>query len=114
MFGDPCKPDRTGGERKQFLTEIKVKGKMEERTGWRGHSKSQIGGEEKWRTCWHCQDQQRACRMVQASAKKLEHTGPAENKRVALVRQREQLASTQEPYLPKGNRIELSVRSTRS
>ena len=38
--------------------------------------------EEKWQTCWCCQDQQRACRMAQASAEKLEHTGPAEKERV--------------------------------
>ena len=42
--------------------------------------------EEKWQTCWCCRDQQRACRMVQASAEKLEHTGPAEKERVASVR----------------------------
>ena len=51
---------------------------MEERTGWRGQNESQIVGEEKWQTCWCCRDQQRAYRMAQASAKKLEHTGPAE------------------------------------
>ena len=45
--------------------------------------------EEKWQTCWCCRDQQRACRMAQASAEKLEHTGPAEKERVALVPQRE-------------------------
>ena len=50
--------------------------------------------EEKWQTCWCCRDQQRACRMAQASAKKLEHTGPVETERVASVPQREQLAST--------------------
>ena len=33
---------------------------------------------------------------------KLEHTGPAEKKRVASVPQREQLSSTQEPPLPEG------------
>ena len=38
--------------------------------------------------------------MAQASAEKLEHTGPAE--RVALMPQREQLASTPEPPLPRG------------
>ena len=27
--------------------------------------------EEKWQTCWCCQDQQRACRMAQVSAEKL-------------------------------------------
>ena len=44
--------------------------------------------EEKWQTCWYCRDQQRACRMAQASAKKLEHTGPAEEGRVASMPQR--------------------------
>ena len=34
--------------------------------------------EEKLQTCWYCRDQQRACRMAQTSAEKLEHTGPAE------------------------------------
>ena len=72
---------------------------MEERTGWRGQNESQIG-EEKWQTCWCCPDQQRACRIAQASAEKLEHTGPAEKERAALVPQRE-LASMPEPPLPK-------------
>ena len=35
----------------------------------------------KWQTCWCCRDQQRACRIAQASAEKLEHTGPAEKKK---------------------------------
>ena len=39
--------------------------------------------------------------MAQASAEKLEHTGPAEKERVASVPQREQLASTPEQPLPK-------------
>ena len=39
--------------------------------------------EEKWQTLWCCRDQQTACRMAQASAEKLEHTGPAEKERVA-------------------------------
>ena len=45
--------------------------------------------EEKWQTLWRCRDQQRACRMAQASAEKLEQTGPAEKERVASVPQRE-------------------------
>ena len=53
-------------------------------------------------TCWCCRDQQRVCRMVQASEEKLKHTGPAEKKRVVSAPQREQLASTPEPPLPKG------------
>ena len=39
--------------------------------------------------------------MAQASAEKLEHTGPAEKERVASVLQRKQLARTSEPPLPK-------------
>ena len=40
-------------------------------------------------------------------------TGPAEKKRVASMPQREQLASTPEPSLPKGKGTEPSVQSTR-
>ena len=69
-------------------TEFEIRGNMEERTGWRGQNESQIIGEEKWQTCWCCRDQQRTCRMEQASAEKLEHTGPAEKERVASVPQR--------------------------
>ena len=36
--------------------------------------------EKKWHACWCCRDQQRACRMAQALAGKLEHTGTAEKK----------------------------------
>ena len=88
---------------------------MEERTGWREQNETQIvEGEEKWQTCWCCRDQQRACRMVQASAEKLEHTGPAEKERVASLPQREQLAKKPEPPLPKGEGTNPSVQSTRS
>ena len=41
--------------------------------------------EEKCQTCWCCRDQQRACRMAQASAEKLEHTMPPEKERVDSV-----------------------------
>ena len=58
--------------------------------------------EEKPQTCWCCRDQQRSCRLAQASEEKLEHTGCAENERVVSVLQREQLASTSELPLPKG------------
>ena len=70
--------------------------------------------EEKWQTLWCCRDEHRACKMAQASAEKLEHTGPAENERVDSVPQREQLASTPEPPLPKGKGTEPSVQSTSS
>ena len=35
---------------------------------------------EKWKTCWCCREQQRACRTAKASAEKLEYTGPDEKK----------------------------------
>ena len=74
--------------------------------------------EEKWQACWCCQDQQRACRMAQASAEKLtlleKHTVPGEKEKVVSVPQREQLARTPEPPLPRGKGIEPSVHSTRS
>ena len=50
--------------------------------------------------------------MAQASAERLEHTGPAEKESVASVPQREQLARMSELPLPKGT--EPSVQSTRS
>ena len=65
--------------------------------------------EEKWQTCWCCRDQQRACRIAQASAEKLEQTWPAEKERVVSVPQREQSASTPEPVLPRGKGTEHSV-----
>ena len=65
--------------------------------------------EEKWQTCWCCRDQQRACQMAQASAEKLEHTGPAEKERVALVPQTEHLASMPELPLPKEKGTKPSV-----
>ena len=83
-----------------------------EESGWREQNESKR--EEKWQACWCCRDQQRACRMAQALAEKLEHTGPAEKERVASVLQREQLASTPEPPLSKGKGTEPSVQSTRS
>ena len=49
--------------------------------------------------------------MMQASAKKLEHTRPAEKKRVALVLQSEQLASTLDPPLPKKEPFVQIIRS---
>ena len=67
--------------------------------------------EEKWQTCWCCRDQQRACIMAQASAQKLEHTGPTEKERVGLVPQKEQLANTPELPLPVGKGTEPSVQS---
>ena len=63
---------------------------MEERTERESDSRRA----EKRRTCWCCQDEQRACTIAQALAEKLQHTGAAEKERVASVPQREQLART--------------------
>ena len=68
---------------------------------------------QKWQICWCCRDQGRAGRMAQASAEKLEHIGPAEKERVALVPQNEQLARTPELPLPKRKETEPSVQITR-
>ena len=51
--------------------------------------------------------------MAQDSAEKLEHTGFVGKERVASVPQREQLASTPEPPLPRGKGTEPSVQNTR-
>ena len=64
-----------------------MRGKMEERIERESDSRKR---KEKWQTCRCRRDQQRACRMAQASAEKLEQTGPAENERVASVPQRKQ------------------------
>ena len=92
-------------------TEFEITEKMEERTERESDSRRR---EENWQTCWCCRDQLSPCRMAQASAEKLEHTGPAEKERVASVPQREQLARTPELPLPKGKGTEPSVQSTRS
>ena len=84
---------------------------MEERTERESDSRRR---EEKWQTCWCCRDQQRACKMAQASAEKLKQTGLSEKERMASVPQREQLARTLEPPLSKGKGTEPSVQSTRS
>ena len=96
-------------------TEFEITGKVEERTGWRGQNESQTGEEEKKNgRLYGVAETSRACRMDQASAEKLEQTRPAEKERVASVPQREQLASTPEPPLPKGKGTEPSVQSNRS
>ena len=115
---NPLQSDRAGWERRQYLPnlpdwgkEIEVKEKMEERTERESDRRRR---EKKWQSCWCCRAQQRACSMAQASAEKLEHTGPAEKERIASVPQREQLANTPEPSLPKGKGTKLSAQSTRS
>ena len=47
--------------------------------------------------------------MAQASAEKLELTGPAEKHKVVSELKREQLASTPEPFLPKRKGTKPSV-----
>ena len=86
------------------VREIQAKGKTKERTKWCGPSKSQKEGEKKWHNCWCCQEQRRVPTIAQVSAEKLEHARFVEKERVALVLQREQLASTLELPLPKGKK----------
>ena len=92
-------------------TEFQVKGKMEERTKGEPDSRRR---EEKRHAQQCCRDQQRARRMPQASAEKLEHTRLAEKERVASVPQREQLARMPELPLPRGKQTESPVQSTKS
>ena len=54
-----------------------------------------------------------ACRMAQASAEKLEHTGPAEKERVASAPQSEQLAKMPKPPWTKETKTEPSTQITR-
>ena len=98
MCGDPLQPDSTGGETEDSSCQIcqrdwdkRKDGGENKVTRTERESKSRRR-EEKWQTCWCCRNQQRACRMAQASAEKLEHTGPDEKEEVASVPQREQLA----------------------
>ena len=69
--------------------------------------------EEKWQTCWCCRDQQRTCRMAQASAEKLEHTGPVEKEKSGLSATERAVGKYAEPPLPKGKGTEPSVESTK-
>ena len=57
--------------------EFEIRGKMEERTGWRGQNKSQIIGEEKrnGRLVGAAETSKEHAEWCMASAKKLEHTG---------------------------------------
>ena len=91
--------------------ETLVKGKMEERKERESDSKRR---DEKWQICWCYRDQQGASTMAQASAEKLEHTGPAEKERMFSLPQRKQLASVQELTFPKRKETNPSVQSTRS
>ena len=91
----------------------KIKDEGEDRVARTKRESDSRRREEKWQTCWCCRDHQRACRTAQASAEKLEYTGPAEKERVASVPQRDQLESAPEPPLPKGKGTEPSVQSAR-
>ena len=88
---------------------------MKERTEWRGQSESQIVGEEKRNGrvvgAVEISKELAECRRLQR--KNLSILGLLK-KKVASVPQREQLASTPVPSLPKGKGTESSVQSTRS
>ena len=85
---------------------------MEERTEWRGHNESQIGGEEmrSGRLIGAAKTSKERAEWSRLQQRNLTHWS-AEKERVASVPPREQLASTPEP---KGEQTEPSVQSTRS
>ena len=110
VSGDPLKSDRTRGERRQTRHRARDRRKDggEDKATRTERVPDRRRREEKRQTPWRCPDQQRARRMAQALAEKLEHIGPAEKERVAPVPQREQPAKTPEPSVqstrPRGRR----------
>ena len=75
MSGDPLSSDKTGEERRQFLPDLPQslrKDGGEDRVARTERESDNRRREQKRQTCWCCRDQQRACRMAQASAEKLE------------------------------------------
>ena len=83
---------------------------MEERTERRGQSESQIVGEKKWQTCRCYRDQQKACRMAQASMEKLEHIG--KNAGAALAKRKRNRAVCPEYQNMRGERVKMSESRT--
>ena len=81
----------------------RVRGKAKERTEWQRQNENRREGElvRNGRLVGAAKTS-RACRMAWALAEKLEHTGPSEKERVALVIQSEQLATMPESPLGKG------------
>ena len=109
MSGDPFYPDRTGGERRQFLPDGE-----EDRVTRTKRESDRRKRDEKWQICWCCREQQRACRMAQALAEKLEHTGSDLKKGVASVPQREQLAVRRSRFCQKKKEITRSQSGRKS
>ena len=87
---------------------------MEEKTRWQGQSDSQIREEKKRSDRLVCaaETSKELAGWCRLQRKKLEHTWPTQKERVASVPQREQLARTPEPLLPKEEETETSVQST--
>ena len=54
-----------------------MEGKTEESQCVKDSGRVLEAGEERWYACWCCQDQQRTCRMEQASVENFEQTRPA-------------------------------------
>ena len=108
---DPLQLDRTGGKRKECLPDLpEILNKRRnggEDTVVRTERESDRRKTE-MADLLVLQRPARACGMAQASAEKLEHTGPAEKEKVTSVPQREQLT------LPTGKGTKPSVQSTRS
>ena len=92
-----------------------MRGKLEERTGWRGQNESQIVGEEKrnGRLVGAAETSKECAKWRRLQRKNLFTLGLPKT-RVASVPQREQLARTPEPLFVKGTGTEPSVQSIRS
>ena len=88
------------------MTEIEVKGKMKERTGWQRQSESQIRGEDKrnGRLVGAGETSKELAQWHRLQQKNLSVLGVLKKKE--WMPQTEQLASTPEPSLPKGKETE--------
>ena len=95
---------------------------MEERTERESDNRRR---EEKWQTCWCCRDQQRACRMAQASAEKLgaywacrkgksslsaTERAVGKNARAALIKRKRNKAVCPEYQIMRGKRVKMGER----
>ena len=120
--GNKGKTTRDSGGRKhrsrltvpaRSATEFETREKTGERTGWRGQNESQIVGAEKrfGRLVGAAETSKKRAEWRRLQRKNLNTLDLPKRKEWP---QREQLASTPEPPLPKGKGTEPSVQSTRS
>ena len=84
---------------------------MEERTERESDRRRR---EEKWQTCWCCRDQQRACRMAQASEEKPQcHSALVpQNAEVALAKRKRKRAVSPKHQIMRGERVKVNESRT--